>query len=129
MLVSVFGNPDLKEDSLVVGLVPQLRRQFPGVEFRIEDPSEGLAPPEDDLWVIVDVAGGIDGVKVLDDLERLDSLRRASVHDYDLAMELKLLAKLGRLKKFKIIAVPVGMRQNDALQGIIKVLQEISNSS
>jgi len=125
MKVSVFGNPDLKEDSLVVKLMPELKRELPEVEFKVEDPSEGLKPAKKGLWVILDVVKGIEGVKVLDDVDKLVDKRRVSLHDYDVAMELKLLNKLGKIKKLKIVGVEMGMEEKKALEGIIKVLGKI----
>jgi hypothetical protein len=123
MKVSVFGNPDLKEDSLVVGLVPELRKKFPGVEFRVEDPVEGLKPPKDGLWVILDVAEGIDRVRVFEKVDKLVEERGVSLHDYEVGMELKLLKKLGKIKDLKIIAVPMGMEEEKVLKEMIEVLQ------
>jgi len=105
MKISVFGNPDLDEDSAAIKLIPSLRQQYPKAEIKIEDPSEGLKPAED--WLIVDICRGIDKPTEFEDLDKFESVRRVSVHDYDLAMELKLLKKLGKIKKLKILAVPV----------------------
>jgi len=125
MKVSVFGNPDLKDDSLVVRLVPKLKKKLPGVKFRVEDPVEGLRPPEDGLWVILDVAKGIKGVRVVNDLDKLIDERRVSLHDYDVGMELKLLKKLGRVKNLKIVAVPMGMGEKEALKILLENLRRL----
>jgi len=122
MIVSVFGNPDVKEDSLAVRLVPRLRQRFPKIKFRVEDPVEGLNPPTGGEWVIIDMAKGIKGVRVIEDLDKLETARRVSLHDYDLAMELKLLRKLGKVKKVKIIAVEMGMRREQAFRVIASLL-------
>jgi hypothetical protein len=39
-------------------------------------------------------------------LDKFADLRRVSVHDYEVITELKLLKKLGKIKKLKIIGVP-----------------------
>jgi len=122
MKVSVFGNPDLKEDSLAVKLVPELKIEFPETEFKVEDPVEGLKPPKNGLWVILDVVKGIDEIRVFKDIDRLVDERRVSLHDYDVGMELKLLKKLGKIKKLKIIAVPMEMKKSRALEEIKDVL-------
>ena len=124
MKVSVFGNPDLKEDRLVVRMVPSLKKRFPKVEFEIEDPSEGLKPPVDREWVILDVAVGIDRIRVFDDLDKLVTEKRVSLHDYDVAMELKLLKKLGRIGKLKIVAVPSSSGKKEIIKELSKVLDE-----
>lgn len=121
--MSVFGNPDVKEDSLVVGLMPELKKKFPKIEFMIEDPSEGLKPPEKGTWVILDVAKGVDKIRVFEDLGKLVTEKRVSLHDYDVSMELKLLKRLGRVGKLKIVAVPIKMDKKKALENIIRILE------
>jgi len=105
MKISVFGNFDLKEDNAAIKSIPWLKKKYPGVEIKIEDPVEGLKPVDD--WIIVDACAGINKITVFEDLDKFESLRRVSVHDYEVAMELKLLKKLGKIKKLKIIAVPI----------------------
>ena len=109
MKISVFGNPDLEEDNAAIKLIPWLKQRYPKAEIKIEDPSEGLRPDND--WLIVDVCQGITKMTEFTDPDRFVSTRRVSVHDYDLAMELKLLKKLGKIKKLKIIAVPVDFKK------------------
>jgi len=130
----VFGNPDLEKDNLVVKLLPRLKKKFPEIEFRLEDPVEGLRPPPDvtSKWVIIDVgvpanvkAAGQEEIKVFDDVDKIEVKRRVGLHDYGLGMELKLLEKLGKIKKLKIIVVPMKMRREKALQGVIKALRGV----
>ena len=42
MKVFVFGNPLVEKDSLVLKMLPELRRRFPEIEFQEVDPTEGL---------------------------------------------------------------------------------------
>lgn len=109
MKISVFGNPDLKEDNAAIKLIPSLKKKYPGAEIKIEDPAEGLKPPSPPAggWIIVDACQGIKKITVFEDLDKFESLRRVSVHDYEVATELKLLKKLGKIKKLKILAVPI----------------------
>lgn len=104
MKISVFGNSDLEADNAAIKLIPWLKNKFPKAEVVVEDPSEGLRPADD--WIIVDVCQGIKKLTVFRDLNQFEAKRRVSVHDYGLAMELKLLKKLGKIKKLKIMAVP-----------------------
>ncbi|MDZ7587625.1 MAG: hypothetical protein U0946_07775 [Patescibacteria group bacterium] len=105
MKISVFGNPDLKEDNAAIKLIPSLRKKYPEAEIKVEDPTEGLKPVDD--WIIVDVCQGIDKLTEFEDIDKFESLRRVSVHDYEVSMELKLLKKLGKIKKLKIIVVSI----------------------
>lgn len=104
MKISVFGNADLKEDSAALKLIPYLKKKYPKAEIKIEDPGEGLRPADD--WLIVDVCRGINKITEFDDLDRFAAARRISVHDYELATELKLLQKLGKIKRLRVLAVP-----------------------
>jgi len=104
MKISVFGNPDLIEDNAAIKLIPSLKKKYPKAKIKVEDPSGGLEPAED--WLIVDTCAGIKKITEFEDLDKFESLRRVSVHDYEVVMELKLLKKLGKIKKLKIIAVP-----------------------
>ena len=125
MKVSVFGNPDVKIDSLVVKLVPKLQKKFSELEIRVEDPSEGLKPPEKGMWVILDVAKGVDRIRVFEDLDKLVTEKWVSLHDYDVSMELKLLKRIGKVKEIKIVAVPMEMDKKKALEEITKILEDI----
>lgn len=125
MKVSVFGNPDLENDNLIVKLIPKLRKRFPEVEFRVEDPVEGLKPPKDDLWVILDMAEGIDRVRVFEKVDKLVEVRGVSLHDYEVGTELKLLKKLGKIKDLKIIAVPMEMEEKELWREVVKRLKEV----
>ena len=141
MKISVFGNPDLEQDSLVVKMVPKLKKEFPLVEFEIEDPSEGLKPPlrqdfagqaplrqdfagQAPEWIILDVAVGIDKIRVFEDLDKLVTEKRVSLHDYDVAMELKLLKRLGRVKNVKIVAVPMKSSEKQIINELRKIIDE-----
>ncbi len=106
MKISVFGNPDLKEDNAAFKLIPKLKKQYPRAEMAIEDPTGGLEPPQDGDWIIVDTCHGINKITEFDDLDKFEEARRVSVHDYEVVTELKLLKKLGKIKKLKIIGVP-----------------------
>ncbi|MFH1280441.1 MAG: hypothetical protein ABII08_02355, partial [Candidatus Beckwithbacteria bacterium] len=76
-------------------------------------------------WVILDVAVGIDKIRVFEDLDKLTTERKTSLHDYDVAMELKLLKKLGRIEKLKIVAVPGDMDREKALREIVRIIENI----
>jgi Ni,Fe-hydrogenase maturation factor len=105
MKITVLGNQDLEQDNAGIKLIPWLKQKYPGVEIKIEDPSGGLDPSDD--WLIVDVCKGIDKITEFEDLDKFESLRRVSVHDYEVITELKLLKKLGKIKKLRILAVPM----------------------
>jgi Ni,Fe-hydrogenase maturation factor len=115
MKISVFGNPDLKEDNAGIKLIPWLKKKYPEAEIKIEDPAGGLEPAED--WLIVDACEGINKITIFKDLDQFEAARRVSVHDYEVITELKLLKKLGKIKKLKILAVPQNFSENYSQTG------------
>lgn len=109
MKISIFGNPDVKEDNAAIKLIPSLKKKYPKTEIKIEDPAGGLEPADD--WLIVDVCAGIKEITEFTDLDKFEALRRVSVHDYEVVTELKLLKKLGKIKKLTILAIPKPVRR------------------
>lgn len=105
MKIFIFGNPDIPDDSLLVRLIPQLQKEFIDIEFIHLDPNEewGDIPGH---FIIIDTVQGADRVVVFDDLEKIQKTPLVSLHDFDIAANLKWLKKLGKIKKITIIGVP-----------------------
>ncbi len=125
MKVFIFGNPDVEEDSVPIRLLPQLQKEFPGIEFVHLDPNEewGEMPEH---FVMIDTAQGVDGAVVFDDLGKLEKTPLTSLHDFDVAANLKWLKKLGKIKKITIIGVPVGGTEfNDTVGAVHNILTNL----
>lgn len=120
--IHIFGNPLLDFDNLPIKLAPKLRKLFPEINFVIADPSENLEPIDGGLFII-DTVEGIDKVVLIDDLEKLKNEKIYSLHDFDLAFNLKLLRKIGKLKKVKIFAVPMKGNEEKVLRQLAKVIK------
>ena len=123
MKVLVFGNPFLENDSLPLRLLSKLRERFSDIEFKEVDPTEGLESEGRDL-VIIDSVEGIDEVVEIDSIERLHTNRVCSMHDFDLAYNLKLLKKVGKIDSVRIIGVPMGIGEDEALNQIQSILRK-----
>ena len=65
---------------------------------------------------------GVNNVTIIDDPSVFANQSSLSVHDYDLTFEIKLLLKLGKLKKIKIVAIPHFMQKDQALVKVTKLL-------
>lgn len=124
MKISVFGNPLVEKDSLPLKILSGLKKKFPDIEFVIEDPTETINPPKDEWWII-DSAEGIEDVKLIEDISSFAASPRVSVHDYDLSFDLQLLAKLKKLPKVKIIAIPSGMKEKEAFNIVENIIFSI----
>ena len=123
----VFGNSLVKKDNLALKLLPKLKKEFPKIEFKELDPTENLEEEiENKKLFILDVAEGIDEVKLIKDIEKLELIKSCSMHDFDLAYNLKLLKKIGKLKEVEIIGVPMEAREEEALREVKEVLWKIA---
>ena len=127
MKILVFGNPLVKEDSLALKLIPKLKKLFPEMEFIEIDPTEGLEKYGKNL-IILDAVKGIDKVRIIDSIEQLQTNKIYSMHDFDLAYNLKILKKLGLIESVKIIGIPMDIGEKESLEEIRKLLYSIRNN-
>ena len=63
-------------------------------------------------------------VMVIDSIERLHVNRVCSMHDFDLAYNLKLLRKVGKIDSVRIIGVPMGIGEEGAMNQIQSILRK-----
>ena len=120
--ILVFGNPLVQEDSLPLELLPDLRREFPEFEFVEFDTAEDLENEGEELWII-DAVKGVEKVVLVTDVNSIHESGRYTMHDFDLGITLKLLKKMGMLKRVWIFGVPADydkVRAMDELKNLIK---------
>jgi Ni,Fe-hydrogenase maturation factor len=108
MRVYVFGNTDAPEDRRAVEVVRQLDPVIDNVSFVFVGPNEDIPFADEGRVVILDTVRGIRDVALIpgDEIDRFVLSPRATVHDFDLAFQLKYLRKIGRLGEVKVIGVP-----------------------
>lgn len=123
MKVLVFGNPLLENDSLPLKLLPELKNKFPDIEFKEIDPTEDLEKQGKHL-IILDTVEGINKVVILNSIEQLHANKIYSMHDFDLAYNLKLLKKIGKVDSVKIIGVPMEIDKQKALDQIQSIFKK-----
>lgn len=126
MKISVFGNPIVEKDSILIKLLPILKKQFPQHEFILQDPTEDLDIPKKEWW-IMDVVEDIDKITILDDPAILVRNKGIGVHDYDLTHEILLRRKIGTLPKIKIIAIPSNFDPRLSVKSFLARLKDIFN--
>lgn len=122
-IIYIFGNPLLPFDNLPVKLAPELAKRFPDIEFIIKDPNENLEPIENEL-VIIDTIAHIKEIIIIEDLDLIKTESIYSLHDFDLGFNLKLLQKIGKLKKIKIFGVPMGIDEKKALKRLVELIKK-----
>lgn len=108
MKIYVFGNEYVAGDGRAVQLARELEGAIEGISFVFVKPNEDLPFVDERHVVILDTVQGIKEVTLLegDITDRLILGPLGSVHDFDLAYQLRYLKKLNRLGKVTIIGVP-----------------------
>ncbi|MCX6709028.1 MAG: hypothetical protein NTW67_05285 [Candidatus Woesearchaeota archaeon] len=125
MNIYVCGNPLVKEDSLPLRILPVLQKKFPLINFIEFEPTEDL-PVEENL-VIIDTIINVKDVMLIDNIDKFVETKALSLHDFDLGLNLKLAKKLGQIKSVKIIGVPPGLGEVEALRKISESLRVASS--
>ena len=115
--ILVFGNPTIENDSLPIKLLPKLKQKFPNIIFQEIDPTEGLENQGRDL-TIIDTVEGINKVMIITDFNQLQSNKLFSMHDFDLAYNLKILKKIGKIDTIKIIGIPMNIGEDEVMDQI-----------
>jgi Ni,Fe-hydrogenase maturation factor len=121
--VYIFGNPLLDFDNLPIRLAPKLKKMFPEIDFVIADPNENLKPINKEL-VIIDTVEGARNVILINDIKKIQTQKLYSLHDFDLAFNLKLLKKIGELQKVKIFCVPMEGKEERTLADLAKTIKK-----
>jgi Ni,Fe-hydrogenase maturation factor len=106
--IYVFGNEYVAEDKRALDVARELQGTIEGISFALVDPNEDVPFVNERHVVILDTVQGIRDVVLVegDGIDRLILSPRATVHDFDLAFQLKYLRKIGRLGEVKVIGVP-----------------------
>jgi len=108
MNVYVFGNEYVAEDKRAIEVARELQDTVEGLSFILVDPNEDLRFVDEPQVVLLDTVQGIQDVVLVDgdELNGLILSPRGSVHDFDLAFQLKYLKKLGKLGEVTVIGIP-----------------------
>lgn len=116
--IYIFGNPLLSFDNLPIKLKPKLEKLFPDINFIIQDPNENLKPLGKEL-VIIDTVMGAKKVLVINDINKIQTEKIYTMHDFDLGFNLKLLKKIGQLEQITIFGVPAKYDEEKTLTELI----------
>jgi len=125
MKISIIGNADLPFDSLPVQIMPQLQKEFPQIDFVMEDPNDLDIPIEDEIYFI-DTVKGLKRPRMITIDEIAQTTARTTAHDFDLSIHLLLMKKLKPDVKIGIIGIPIGYNVDDATVEVIQVIKKIA---
>jgi Ni,Fe-hydrogenase maturation factor len=123
LTIYIFGNLLLDFDNLPIRLLPKLKKRFLDIDFIIQDPNENIKLPQNGELIIIDTVMGIKKVTIIDKIEKLETSKIYSMHDFDLGFNLKLLKKIGALKKIKILGVPSDYSKEETIEELSKIIK------
>lgn len=108
MKVYVFGNEEVTEDRKAIEAARTLEGMVEGVSFVLVHPNEDVPFVDEERVVILDTVANIGEVALIsgDGIDRLVLPPRTTVHDFDLAFQLKYLRKIGRVGEVYVVGVP-----------------------
>ena len=108
MKVYVFGDKDVPDDAGAIEVAEGLEGAVEGVSFVFVEPNEDVPFADEERVVILDVVHGILEVALIsgDDIDRFAPPPRGTVHDFDLAFQMKYLKKIGRLGEVYVVGIP-----------------------
>lgn len=112
--IYVFGNEDTELDNKPFVLIDRLRVEknlqdtINKVEFIKVGLNKDLPFDNGENVILIDTVAGLPEITELTerDLDSISVSNSTSVHDFDLAFQLKYLKKLGKLGTVKIIGIP-----------------------
>lgn len=119
--IFVFGNPDFEPDALPLKILPELKKRLPNLEFIVKDPNEDFDFPE--KLIIIDTVQGIKKLTLFNSLDQFANTPHLTMHDFDLGMKLKWLAKLKKLPPFTIIGIPMHAKAEKVIEPVITLLE------
>ena len=122
-VIFVAGNPLVAADSLALQVAEQLEGKIRGIEFVAIDSLDELQEKEKQNLCIMDVAFGIKKVELIESVEKLFTKQPVSSHDFDLAIQLKVLQKMGKIGKVRIIAIPANCNLGKAVKEVKRLLE------
>ncbi|MBU0624889.1 hypothetical protein KKF05_00945 [Patescibacteria group bacterium] len=118
MRIFVFGNSDFEPDSLPLSILPELRQKLPLVEFYCIDPNEDW-PEISEVTIIDTIINSFEPLEFYS-LDAFLDAPRLSMHDFDALTNLRLMQKIGRLKKIHILGLPPNIDKKQAVDWIVE---------
>jgi hypothetical protein len=108
MNIYVFGNECVAEDKRAIEAARELEGKIEGISFVFVNPNEDIPFVNERHVVILDTVQGLQDVALVegDGIDGLILSPRGSVHDFDLAFQLRYLKKLNKLGEVIIIGIP-----------------------
>lgn len=124
--ILVFGNPDVKKDSLPVQLIGDLQKSFPEMKFLHLDGIDEIQSHGKNLFII-DSVQGIKKCCMVRDPTMLTG-KILSIHEFDLANNIKILKKIKAIESFLVFCVPMKISKAKALAQLKELIADANKT-
>jgi Ni,Fe-hydrogenase maturation factor len=125
MNVYVFGNEYVAENKRAIEVARALEGAIAGISFVFVSPNEDILFVNERHVVILDTVEGLQDVVLVEE-DRIDGLilsPRGSMHEFNLAFQLRYLKKLNMLGEVTITSIPQeGEVDHLSIQSILRKL-------
>src|SRR5215208_1472300 len=121
----VFGNKDVPEDKKAIVVAERMEGAIEGVSLVFVGPNEDVPFLGERHAFIFQAEDGIRDVALIegDEIDAFVLSPRGTVHDFDLAFQLRYLRKLDKLGRITVIGVPQqGEADYSRIQSILRKL-------
>jgi Ni,Fe-hydrogenase maturation factor len=123
MKILVFGNSLTEQDNGPLKILSKLKKFYPNIVFHHVDPTENLLNhlDENKNLTIIDTVINTKDIQIIklqtqEDFKKLILPKSLSMHDFDLAYNLRLLKKINQINKVKIICIPMNYPEQEVLR-------------
>ena len=121
--VLCFGSEDVNGDEIAFSVCKELVGNIDGVRFvRCDTPMDVVGYSATENLYIVDAVRGLDEVSVFESINDFRRTKSVTAHDNDLGMLLRVLVEIRMLPDVKIIGIPIGSNESEAVEGVRSIL-------
>ena len=123
-IILLVGNETDRIDNKAIRLLPYLAHNFPKISFVPWDPTEEIPSKKNDI-VLIDVVSGITKTKLFESMKKFSLSPRNTAHDFDVPLSIGILYKLGKLKRVRVIGIPMKQKKVTIIKDLKKILNKI----
>ena len=121
--VLCFGSEDVNGDEIAFSVCKELVGNIDGVRFvRCDTPMDVVGYSATENLYIVDAVRGLDEVSVFESINDFRRTKSVTAHDNDRGMLLRVLVEIRMLPDVKIIGIPIGSNESEAVEGVRSIL-------
>lgn len=110
-----FGSESVRGDNLAFKLFEKLKEKYKNLNMKKSNNAMDVIDYLGEKLIIIDAVKGIDDVTVFDDITAFKKIKSVSTHDMDLGSVLLMMDAANKVKKVRIIGIPIGSNVSDVI--------------